>query len=288
MDYTVTRQLGAILLNQSALPGEPIASTAEASFYTNPNNFLGVKKHDDDFVELVGGSDNMDSTSTTCVTVEKIDLRSIWGEGMVLDDIMFNIQRAYDLPRVLNLYNYDPTADIWETLLITTDQRIGTGVGGITDPRNMHYGGFQDCDDEGGLGFLNEVLYASTRIYGADPSRKFTGDNFASYSDDETLAQTYLNGTLAYEDSVVRGYAKLISAPAIYVYRIVTSWYSYRSPASLSQIAIDNFTTQLQMVLPPIAVTVEGNMRKGSETERIKYATDTLLQQPARPAPSRP
>jgi hypothetical protein len=288
MDYTVTRQLGAIQMNQTSAPGENIASTISAEFYTNPNNFLGVKKHDDDFVALPGGTDNMDSTSTTCVTVEKIDLRSVWSEGMVLDDLMFNIQRAYDLPRVLNLYNYDPTADIWETLLITTDQRIGDGVGGITDPRNMHYGGFQDCDDAGGLGFLNEVLYASTRIYGADPSRKFTGTNFASYSADENLAQTYLNGTLAYEDNVVRGYPKLISAPAVYVYRIVTSWYSYRSPASLSQIAIDNFTTQLEMILPPIAVSIEANLRAGTESERIKYATDTLLQQPNRPEPTRP
>ena len=107
MDYNVTRQLGAIIMNQTSAPTEVIASTISADFYTNPNNFLGVKKHDDDFVQLVGGSNNMDSTSTTCVTVEKIDLRSVWSEGMVLDDLMFNIQRAYDLPRVLNLYNYD-------------------------------------------------------------------------------------------------------------------------------------------------------------------------------------
>lgn len=283
MSYTITKQLGTVVLNQQLAPTEMVATTYSADFYTNPNNFLGIKKHDDDFIDL-GGLNNMSVDTTTFATVEKIDLRPLWSDGMVIDDLEIDVQRAWELPRVLNLYNYDPTADIWETLLITTDNNIEN----IINANRMHYGGFQDCDDNGGLGFLSEVLYAETRIYGADPSRKFTGTNFASYSLDEALAQTYLNGTLAYEDSLVRGYPKLISAPSLYIYRIVTSFYSMRSPAALSLVAINNFNTRLQCHFSPIAVRVRGNTRKGTETERIREATDTLLSQPARPEPTRP
>ena len=193
MNYQITKQLGCVRLNQKLLPTELIASTSTAEFYTNPANFLGVKKHDDEFLDL-GGTDNMDATKTTFVTVDKIDLRPLWSDGMVIDDLEFNIQRAWELPRVTNLYNYDPTADIWETIIITNDNNIDALATPIS---RMHYGGFQDCDDRGGLGFLNEILYAETKIYGADPSRKFTGPNFASYSNDEAQYATYLNGTLA-------------------------------------------------------------------------------------------
>lgn len=284
MDYQVTKQLGAILLNQQLAPGEMIAGTSEASFYDNVGNFLGVKKHDDDFMDL-GGANNMDLTKTTFVTVEKIDLRPLWSDGMVIDDLEINVQRAWDLPRVLDLYNYAPDGDIWETLIITTDNRIEQLA---TPAARLHYGGFQDCDDDGGLGFLNEVLYAETKIYGADPSRKFTGPNFASYSTDEANYATYLNGTLAYEDLVKRGYPNMISAPSLYIYRVVTSWYAYRSPGTMSAGAIAAMNSRLHCIFTPIAVTVLGNIRKGNESERIKLATNQLLQQPTRPQPSRP
>tara|TARA_R100000353_G_C6502264_1_gene194472 strand:- start:299 stop:1150 length:852 start_codon:yes stop_codon:yes gene_type:complete len=283
MSYTITKQLGSIQLTQAMLAGEMLASTAEAEYYTTPTNFLGVKKHDDDFMNL-GGTDNMSLDKYSFATVEKIDLRPLWSDGMVIDEIQIDLQRCWELPRVLNLWNYDPTADIWETVIITTDNNIES----VINANRFHVGGFQDVNDTGGLGFLSEIVYAETRIYGADPSRKYSGNNFASYSTDEANFSTYLNGTLAYEDSLVRGYPKLISAPSLYVYRVVTSFYAARSPTSLEMGCINAQQSRLQCIFSPIAVTVRGQTRKGTETERIREATDTLLQQPARPEPSRP
>lgn len=283
MTYTITKQLGSIQLVQELAPGAFIATTAEADYVTNPFNFLSVKKHDDDFMDL-GGVNNMSLDKNSFVTVEKIDLRPLWSDGKVIDDLRIDLQRCWELPRILNLYNYDPSADIWETVIITTDNNIES----ILNANRFHVGGFQDVDGEGGLGFLSEVIYAETRIYGADPARQYSGSNFASYSNDEINHPTYLNGTLAYEDSLIRGYPKLISAPSLYIYRVVTSFYANRSLSSMNNNAILEQTSRLQCVFSPIAVNVAGTVRNGTETERIREATDTLLQQPARPQPTRP
>ena len=303
MSYKVTRQLGTLYANYTMAKTEVTAPAPIVRFEENMNNFGGVKLHDDDFLSgdnSITGMPFYDG-GAGFITKETIDLRDAFADGQVLDDITINIQRAFEIPRVYNLYNISPDAEIYETILITpsaypseSDPTLTGGVG-LTElnPNDWFLAGFRPRIIEDnvetefrGISFPREVLLAQTRIYSRDPSRAFSGTLYASQSDDETTFPTTYYETFSVQDSVVRGFPDLVYSPQINIYRIVTVGY-YQRTAILDPQTVQNQNAKCEFLMSPVHVTITGNMRKGTETEVIRESTNILLDQPVRPDQSR-
>lgn len=303
--WNIIKQLGALQVSYFFAKTErtPIATPPQLEFLTNMADFGGVAKHDDDFF---GGDNSVPGTAffdggAGFITKETIDLRTYFEEGKVLDDISIDIQRPIEIPRVLSMYNIDPSAEIYETILITTDSNPNENSDLVTvtmlddlQPNDWFLAGFSPRrvnagagnDEFEGISFPHQVIMAQTRIYSHDPSRNYSGTTFESHSDNETLYPTVYYETMGIQDSVVRGYPDMIYSPQINIYRVITMGYYLRS-ATITQQAVDAQESQARFYFPPVQVNITGNMRKGTETERIMESTNILLAQPQRPADSR-
>ena len=257
MDYQVTKQFGTIEYDMDLALAEltPAPTALTATFADTDSDNFGVPKHDDEF--LTGGGslgypNNIYNAGQSFVTKEVIDLRPLYSDGMVIDDVRINLQRAFNHPRIIQMYNIDPSADLWETILITTDSYpLEDNLDNIW---KLHQSGFRPSINTGqtGLGKAHDVVFAQTRVMSHDQSRAYTGTNYANYG-----GSTVHYTDFALADEVVRGYPDLISAPQLIIYRFVTSWYYARSPTTLSQTgAIDVQTAKANFFLPPFQITL--------------------------------
>lgn len=303
--YNILKQLGALDVSYVFAKTErtPIATPPAVEFLTNMADFGGVAKHDDDFF---GGDNSVPNMpffdgGAGFITKETIDLRTFFDEGKVLDDIVIDLQRPIEIPRVISMYNIDPSAEIYETILITTDSNPNENSDLVTvtmlddlNPNDWFLAGFSPRrvnagagnDEFEGISFPHQVIMAQTRIYSHDPSRTYSGTTYESHSDDENLFPTVYYETMGIQDSVVRGYPEMVYTPQINVYRIITLGYYVRTP-TIVQPAVDAQAAQARFYFPPVQVSISGTMRKGTETERIMESTNILLAQPARPSSTR-
>ncbi len=302
--YNVIKQLGPIEVkynmekNQRAV-SENILNPPTVEFEERLWEFGGVKKHDDNF--LIGDSSipgqPFYNGGGSFMTKTVIDLRTFFDEGKVLDDIKIDLQRPIEIPRIYSMYNVDPSAEIYETILITTDANPNDNSDLVQaappyerfyQPVDWFLAGFSprragpSFGDFEGIAFPKQVVMAQTRIYAHDPSRNYQGTTYLSHSDDETNYPTIYYETLAIQDSVVRGYPDMVYSPQLTIYRIITTGYYLRTP-TITDLAITAMESKAELYFPPVQVSISGNMRSGTETERIMEATNILLAQPDRP-----
>ena len=301
MKYSVTKQFGTLRYQADLALAELQATSVSVDMITSLNQTYGIAKHDDDFLPgdgLLSMPAPLYNGGISWGSVEEIDLRSMYNDGMVLDDIRINLQRTMQLPVVEEMYNVDPGAVIYESIIITTDpyplNPVPPGtIQGQYDLFQWHQAGFRPMKYRTngnltrGMGTPESLIFQQTRKYKHDPSRGLTGDQYQSYSEPAGPA-TILYTDLLMSDDVIRGYPDFISASTLYVYRIFSSFYNFRSPTLLKEETVNLQTSRTKLVFPPLQITVSGNARKGTESERIMKATDSLLQQPNRPEPTRP
>lgn len=298
----MTKQFGTLRYQADLALTEQIASTVNVEMITALTQTYGVAKHDDEFLPgdgLLSMPAPLYNGGISWGSVEEIDLRSMYNDGMILDDIRINLQRTMQLPIVEEMYNVDPGAVIYESIIITTDpyplNKVpeGGSIQGEYDLQQFHQAGFRPMRYKTngnltkGMGTPESLIFQQTRKYKHDPSRGLTGDAYTSYSEPGGPPTIFYTDLLM-SDDVIRGYPDFISASTLYVYRIFSSYYNFRSPALLAENTVNLQTSRTKLVFPPLQITVSGNTRKGTESERIMKATDSLLQQPARPADSRP
>ena len=291
----MTKQFGSIDYQMDMAATELLASTLSATYIEALNSVYGVAKHDDSFLpgDGVGGySAPFYNAGQSFGTVEEIDLRKMFSDGMILEDIRLNLQRTFDKPIVNQMWNIDPSAEIFESVIVTTDPYP---VAEADDELNLfqwHQSGFRPLqyatNNYLGMGVPESLVFQQTRIYKHDQSRAYSGDTYANYTTPPTGPATILYSDLVTTDETIRGYPDFLSAPTLYIYRIFSVWYYARSPTMLSQTAIDQQTARMYMWISPMQITLSGEMRKGTDSERIMKATDSLLRQPTRPAASRP
>lgn len=306
--WNTIKQLGSLQVSYyldkgMRLASENIPNPPTVEFLELLADFGGVKKHDDDFY----GSDNsipgtpFFDGGAGFITKDIIDLRTYFEEGKVLDDIVIDLQRPIEIPRVISMYNVDPSAEIYETILITTDSNPDTNSDLVTvamlddlNPNDWFLAGFSPRrvnsgagnDEFEGISFPEQVIMAQTRIYSHDPSRNYSGSTYVSHSDDETLYPTVYYETMGIQDSVIRGYPDMVYSPQLTIYRIITTGYYVRS-ATIKDEAVAAMDSVTRLYFPPVQVSISGNMRSGTETERIMEATNILLTQPNRPSVDR-
>ena len=288
MDYQITKQFGALEYIVQLDPGQtfPISANVACGFATDT---YVIKRHDDDLLPGDGTGAMpapLYDVATGFGTYEKIDLRPLFKRGMVLDDIMFDIQRPNELPRILNMYNIDPSANLWETVLITSAHFEPSM---IKDALQTHFAGFAGVDKTAGNGNsqyiaqAHDVLYAQTRIYKHDQSRVY-----ADSSNTPIYAQNRIYTDFVVVDAEERGYPDLLYTPELTVIRFFYVGYANRSPAVLSQVnAINIETAYASLRIPPLQLTMKGKARAGTESEIIMESVNTLAERPTRPSGSR-
>ena len=303
MKYSVTKQFGTLRYETNLAKTETLSNDVTVAMITGLDQTFGVAKHDDDFLPGDGALSMpapLYNGGASWGSVEEIDLRSMYNDGMVLDDIRINLQRTLNLPVVEEMWNVDPSAEIYESIIITTDpyplNPIFANNSSISDEYQLfefHQAGFRPMRYRNpgnyykGMGTPESIVFVQTRTYKHDPARGLTGDAYANYTDPGG-PPTVLYTDLLLHDDVVRGYPDFISAPTLYVYRIFTSFYNLRSPALLEMNTVNLQTSRTKVVFPPLQLTLSGTVRKGTESERIMKATDSLLNQPNHPVDSRP
>ena len=293
MDYRVTKQFGSIKYQMDMALTELIASSLSASFIEDLNAVYGVAKHDDEFLPgdgLGSYSAPFYNSGQSFGTVEKLDMRKLYSDGQILTDLRINLQRTFDSPIVEQMYNIDPSAEIFESVIITTDPYP---VGEADDALNLfqwHQAGFRPLqyasNEYLGMGVPESLVFQQTRVYKHDQSRAYTGAQYESHGSPSDPGTVLYTDLLKVED-VLRGYPDLISAPTLYIYRVWTVWYYQRSATFLKQTTIDHQNARANFWLPPMQITISGTVRKGTDAERIMKATDSLLNQPVRPDASR-
>lgn len=304
MKYTVTKQFGSIQYTCNLGLTETISSDVSAVFIQDKNQSFGVPKHDDEFLPgdgSLGLPAPMYNGGLSFATLEEIDLRSVFNDGNIIEDLLFDVQRVLNTPVVEFMYNIDPSAEIFESIIVTTDPypinpiQDGQPPLGISDQYNLfefHSAAFRPMKYKTngykckGMGTPESILFMNTRVYKHDNSRQLSGPQYTSYSE-PAGPPTILYTDLLVSDDIVRGYPDFISAPTLYVYRVVSSFYNTRSPLLLTENTVNLQTAKLQCIFPPLQFTMKGNMRKGTESERIMKATDSLLNQPSRPNATR-
>ena len=283
MDYQITKQFGALAYTVSLAPTQtfPLPPNCTAEFATDT---YVIKRHDDDLLPGDGTgtfTETLYDVGTGFGTYEKIDLRPLFREGMVIDDVLFNIQRANDLPRILNMYNIDPSANLWESVIVTTSNFTEDMV---KDALQTHFAGFAGIDKTAGngnseyLSQAHDVIFAQTRIYKHDQSRVYEGNKYA---------QNRIYTDFVISDQVNRGYPELIYCPELTVLRFFYVGYANRSPSVLAQTTIDTETAYANIRIPPMQLTLMGKARKGTESEIIMTSVNTLAEQPSKPEGSR-
>jgi hypothetical protein len=278
MDYQVTKQLRSIGHTATLNPTEQFPQPVNIVI-NQDDDTLPVKRRDDEIV--YDGVNPYWVNGVGILTVEEIDLRDFYNDGMVLDKLSIDIQRPIEVPIVNEMYNIDPTANIWETILITTARRPDTwSMGGLAP----HLAGFTGVEvdgniDSSGIAKPDDVVYAETRKYKHNRSLEL--------SDATLYTQNRMQTDLLIIDGANRGYPDLIYAPTLFVWRIFSNFYTQRSPTYLLDSVIQSETAKVSVVYPPVQVTVAGKMRKGTESERIMEAISALPEQPARPGGSR-
>jgi hypothetical protein len=288
MDYQITKQFGALEYVVQLDPGQtfPISANVACGFATDT---YVIKRHDDDLLpgDGTGGMPApLYDVATGFGTYEKIDLRPLFKEGKVIDDISFDLQRPNELPRILNMYNIDPSANLWETVLVTTSNFTEDMV---NDALQTHFAGFAGIDKSAGNGNseyiaqMHDVIYAQTRIYKHDQSRVYSDASTPSI-----YAQNRIYTDFVVVDAEERGYPNLIYCPELTVIRFFYVGYANRSPSVLSQVnAINVETAYASLRIPPLQITLNGKTRKGTESEIIMTSVNTLAEQPSRPEGSR-
>ena len=282
MKYSVTKQFGTLRYQADLALTETQASNVSVNMITSLQDTFGVAKHDDEFLPgdgLLSMPAPLYNGGISWGSLEEIDLRSMYNDGIILDDIRINLQRTMQLPVVEEMYNVDPGAVIYESIIITTDpypiNQIQDGVipTGVSDQYNLqefHQAGFRPMKYKTngyqckGMGTPESLIFQQTRKYKHDPSRGLTGDAYTSYSEPGGPLTIFYTDLLM-SDDVIRGYPDFISAPTLYVYRIFSSYYNFRSPTLLAENTVNLQTSRTKLVFPPLQITVSGNSRKGTE-----------------------
>ena len=278
MKYTVTKQLRSIGHSATLNPTEQFPQPVNITINLDDDT-LPTKRRDDDVV--YDGINPYWVNGVGVLTVEEIDLRSYYDDGMVLDDININIQRPIECPIVNSMYNIDPTGNIWETILITTAKEpTEWSMGGLAP----HLAGFTGVKVDGnidsvGIAKPDDVIFAQTRKYKHDRSREL--------NDTTVYTQNRMQTDLLIADASIRGYPDLLYAPTLYIWRIFSNFYTQRSPTYLLDSVIQSETANISVVYPPAQVTVSGTMRKGTESEKIMEAFSALPDRPDRPGGTR-
>ena len=284
----LTYSSGVLNPNVTSAPG-----LASVQFNTTPNNYLSVKRHNDQFFipdKVAAPTNPLDNTGIHFATFDYIDLRDLMENKECMDDVTINVQRLRELPYPQVTYNMPP-GNIEETLIVILGdlnmETVSTGT-----MMDMHDAGFKPFlagAQSGGLPF--EVLYRENRQYVQDPSQNFVSpDQVGSQGGpigDPTQAPTRFVGNFRLASRTIGGYPDLVVGPGLTVIRVWSMWPANRSiqavdgggPTDAPADELTYLQMQLQAQIPALQVNIVGTQRPMTATEVATYYSNILLNQ---------
>ncbi len=288
-----TYSTGVLAAGAISQPG-----TATVAFNETLNNYLSVKRHNDEFYipnKVAAPTKALTTDGLHFATYDYIDLRDLLEEKACMDDVVINVQRLRELPYPALTYNMAP-GNIEETLLVILGDMEMETID-TTSLIDMHDAGFKpifvgaaENQNKGGLPF--EVLYRETRQYVQDPSQNFLSPDqmgsFAGPGGDSREAPSRFIGNFRMTSRTIGGYPDLLVGPGITVVRAFSIYPANRTAQTIdggatgagADAPADEFThlsMQLQCQFPALQYNIVGTQRKLTATETATYYSNILM-----------
>ena len=268
-------------------PGTP-AGTQTVGFQENSANRYGVPKHDDVFyINSVGSN----LTGTSYCTYDFHDFRDLLANGQCLSNVMVNVQRLAETPKIIDCHNVPPLKNIYETLVIT-NAALDFSDGAFTALNfqqlfKFGYGGLSG--NNSGMGDNQmQVIYAERRTYAQDRGQEFSSPNEMGNMTDGIpgtpgVPTRWINNWLLI-DRTVSGEADLVIGPELYVYRFIEVESAIRDNQDVSNAvppepALEYVHNSMRVYVqfPALTVNIIGEKRDLTATEKAIEYTNVYL-----------
>lgn len=280
---------GTTLFDSGAVaPGTNSDPSANVVFDEASASRYGIPKHDDQFYVNAAGST---ITNLSFMTYDFHDFRDLLTDGMCLSDIMVNVQRLAETPKILSCYNVPPLRNIHETIVITNaalDMTDGAFTA-LTMQQLYKFGYAGLAGTNTGQGDnQQQVIYAERRIYGQDRSQEFTSPNemgnmTGGFPGTLGVPTRWINNWLLL-DRTVSGEADLVVGPELYVYRFIEVDCASRdnqetSSAAPPEPALEQVHNEMRVYVyfPALTVNIIGQKRALTATEKAIEYTNVYL-----------
>jgi hypothetical protein len=287
---------GTTEFDTGAIAAGVAAGTPTVGFQENTANRYGTPKHDDVFY-LDSAGNNIIGNSF--MTYDFHDFRDLLANGECLSDVMVNIQRLAETPKIVSCYNVPPLRNMYETVVIT-NAAIDFSDGSFTalNFNRLFAFGFTGLSGENlGMGDNQmQVIYAERRTYAQDRGQEFTSPNemgnmTGGIPGTPNVPTRWLNNWLLV-DRAVSGEASLVIGPELYVYRFVEVECGERSnqqtstalPAEPALEFVHN-AMRVYVQFPALTVNIIGEKRAMTATEKAVEYTNVFLSNQNPPQP---
>tara|TARA_Y100001973_G_C5198998_1_gene336296 strand:- start:1484 stop:2377 length:894 start_codon:yes stop_codon:yes gene_type:complete len=277
------------------LPGTAAAAST-VSFFESATARYGIQKHDDEFYLDAAGNPLL---GTAFVTFDFHDFRDLLTDGECLANVMVNIQRLAETPKILTCYNAPPLKNIHETIVVT-NAAINFNDGSFTAlsyPALGKFGFEPMAGVNQGLGDdQTQVIYAERRIYGQDRGQEYRSPNemgnmTAGNPGTAGVPTRWTNNWLLL-DRTVCGEADLVIGPELYVYRFIEVDCAIRdnqqvTTAAPPEPALEYVHNAMRVYLyfPALTVNIIGDKRSLTATEKAIEYTNVFLSNQNPPQP---
>ena len=264
------------------------SGTNTVGFQENSANRYGVPKHDDVFYLNALGANLI---GNDFCTYDFHDFRDLLANGECLANVMVNIQRLAETPKIIDCHNIPPLKNIYETLVITNAAlNFNDGAFTALTFNQLFKFGF------GGLAGVNtgmgdnqmQVIYAERRTYAQDRGQEFSSPNEMGNMTDGIpgtpgVGTRWTNNWLLV-DRAVSGEADLVIGPELYVYRFIEVDPAIRdnqqtSNAAPPEPALEFVHNSMRCYLqfPALTVNIIGEKRDLTATEKAIEYTNVYL-----------
>ena len=278
------------------LPGTN-GGTPTVSFLETAANRYGIAKHDDVFYLTSGG---LNLIGASYMTYDFHDFRDLLANGECLSNVMINVQRLAETPKIVTCYNAPPLRNIFETIVVTNaalDMRDGSFT--ALNFGQLYKFGFSGlAGNNDGMGDnQQQVIYAERRMYGQDRGQEFSSPNEMGAMTGGTPATpgtpTRWQNNWLLLDRTVAGEADLVIGPELYVYRFIEVEAAFRdnqetSTSAPAEPALEQVHNAMRVYLhfPSLIVNIIGEKRSMTATEKaVEYTNVFLSNQNPPPSP---
>lgn len=264
------------------------AGTNTVGFQENFANRYGIPKHDDVFYLDALGNNLIGSNFCT---YDFHDFRDLLASGECLANVMVNVQRLAETPKIIDCHNVPPLKNIYETLVIT-NAAIDFSDGAFTalNFEQLYKFGFAGLSgNNSGLGDNQmQVIYAERRTYAQDRGQEFSSPNEMGNMTDGIAGTpgtpTRWTNNWLLIDRAVSGEADLVIGPELYVYRFIEVDAAIRDNQQVSNsvppepaLEFVHNSMRLFMHFPALTVNIIGEKRDLTATEKAIEYTNVFL-----------
>lgn len=282
---------GSVFYDSKVVPAATVFPVGET---WDTGATIQINKRDDTFyLDATGAPDNQ---AGLAITYSKHDLRDLLEEGECLSDVAIGVQRFRETPLPVQIYNMPAIGGNIEEMILITNSKIDTQETALDGTfMSMRLAGFEPLNvgSVGNLAYRNanklddmrEIIYCERRVYGQDTSQMATSPNEVGGqggSSPTAPPSRYCNNLLLL-DRTVTGEADLIVGPDITIirwFRIIGRDRGVTNVYTAPGVTSNEFAfcdMRIMVEFPPLKISMMGDKRKLTETEKAIEYTNVLL-----------